>query len=298
MREKTIKVAIIIINYNGENDTIQCISSLDKHLEPCQDGIVYYIALLDNASSEPFDKEKLKQFRHNIYFYQSESNLGFAGGNNLAIKLITKAVDGIDYYLLLNNDTVLVDDSISNLVKKTDESSFSISGLVNYYYDNPDQCWQAGAFFRPNCIKGKEIQPLSDCDLFFTEVDTVPGSSLLVKKSVIDAIGLLDERYFAYYEEVELCERARRAHYNVAFLNGTRLLHKVGRASTSYYKHYLRTRNTLLLYSDYYPSLMGIARLRVLFRTIKCLLRTGKIYGYLRAYHSGVNDFHNKKFGK
>lgn len=298
MSNKKLKIAIIIINYNGTEDTIQCLLSIDSYLSPTDDVAEYYVALLDNASTKSFPVEFLNGLKHRIFFYKSNENLGFAGGNNLAIKLISEDIENIDYYMLLNNDTVIVDNSISKLVKATKDSDFAITGIINYYYDKPDKCWQAGSTLRPKCIKGKSIHPESTTTTFFTEVESIPGSSFLIKKSVTDIIGLLDERYFAYYEELELCERARRANFRIAFLNGTRLLHKVGRASSSYYKHYLRTRNTLLLFSEYYPSMMIMAKLRILFRTIACQLRTGKVIKYYRAYHSGIKDFNNKKFGK
>lgn len=289
-------IAIIIINYNGTQDTLECLASLNKWLPNAKD-IHFEVALLDNHSSEAFPVEQISQGGIRIHFYQSDENLGFAGGNNLAIRLISKDISPIDYYFLLNNDTVLVDDSLVRLVSATENSDYGITGIVNYFYDQPEECWQAGSLVRPRCLSGKEVRPSSKQDGRFVDVDTVPGSSLLIKKEVVDKVGLLDERFFAYYEELDWCLRAKENDFKVSFLEGTRLLHKVGRSSPSAFKHYLRTRNTLLLYKLHYRKLMIVARLRVLLRTIVSVFKC-RDKALWTAYVDGVNDYKRGYFGK
>ena len=289
-------VAIIIINYNGTQDTLECLSSLNKWL-PEADDIHFEVALLDNHSSEAFPVEQIPKGGIRIHFYQSDENLGFAGGNNLAMQLISKDICQIDYYFLLNNDTVLVDDSLLRLVRATKQSRYGVTGIVNYYFSHPEECWQAGSFVRANRLSGAEVDPKVKPDGEFVEVDSVPGSSLLIKKEVTDKIGLLDERFFAYYEELDWCLRAKEADYRVAFLTGTKLLHKVGRSSTSVFKHYLRTRNTLLLYSIHFKRWLPVARLRVFLRTAKESLKFGN-RGLWKAYSDGIKDYRSGTFGK
>ncbi len=291
-----INVAIIIINYNGADDTLECLSSLNQYLKN-EDDIRFEIALLDNHSKEPIPPQTLPAIGIPIHYYQSDDNLGFAGGNNLAIRNINKEIDHIDYYFLLNNDTVFVDDSLTRLVKATTGSSYDITGLVNYYYDQPNECWQAGSFVRPMQLTGKEVDPLKYQNGSFVEVDTVPGSSLLISTKVTDAIGLLDDNFFAYYEELDWCLRAKEKGYKVAFLSGTKILHKVGRSSTSFFKHYLRTRNTLLLYSKHYNEHAIIARLRVFLRTLSGVIRW-KNTNLWKAYVAGIKDYKSGKYGK
>lgn len=291
-----INVAIIIINYNGTEDTLECLSSLNQYLKN-EENLRFEIALLDNHSKEPISPKSLPTSGIPIHYYQSDDNLGFAGGNNLAIRNISKEIDHIDYYFLLNNDTVLVDDSLIRLLKATTGSSYDITGLVNYYYDQPNECWQAGSFVRPMQLTGKEVNPLKYQNGSFVEVDTVPGSSLLISTKVIDTIGLLDDNFFAYYEELDWCLRAKEKGYKVAFLSGTKILHKVGRSSTSFFKHYLRTRNTLLLYSKHYGEFTIIARFRVFLRTISGIIRW-KDKNLWKAYVKGIKDFESRKYGK
>ena len=290
-----ITVAIIIINYNGKKDTLECLSSIGVHLHNSE-RLRFEIALLDNHSTEPISEDDLPNMGCRIHYFRSEYNSGFAGGNNMAIELIKQRVKSIDYYFLLNNDTVLVDNSLVRLVESTVSSDYAITGLVNYYYSNPEECWQAGTLVRPHRLSGKSVMP-TGTDCLFSEVDSVPGSSLLIRSRVADEIGLLDERYFAYYEELDWCLRAKENGYKVAFLNGTRLLHKVGKSSPSQTKHYLRTRNTLLLYSLHYDRWLFIAKLRILLRTLKCIVKE-KNTKYWQSYMVGIKDYNKSHFGK
>jgi GT2 family glycosyltransferase len=117
----------------------------------------------------------------------------------------------------------------------------------------------------------------------------------MIKKDALEDIGLLDERFFAYYEEVELCARAKQKGYKVAFLSGTKILHKVGRASTSFFKHYLRTRNTLLLYRLHYSNNMYMGYIRVFIRTIKCSVSNLQLF-YWSSFVKGIRDYKKKQF--
>ena len=288
-----IKVAIIIINYNGNEDTIACLASLEKHTNSIPE-IKYDIILVDNASINPLTNADLSGYKINIFYYKSSANLGFAGGNNFGISSYNNDGNNADYYLLLNNDTEIIDNSLDRLVMSSNSTSYAITGLVNYYYDNPSEVWQAGSMFMAYSLRSREVKPANKN--VFVKVDDVPGSSMLIRKDIIDKIGLLDERFFAYYEEVEFCARARSKGAKIAFLDGTRILHKVGRSSTSAFKHYLRTRNTLLLYHIHYRHLMLIAFLRVFLRTLILSIHAADKKIYWRAMWRGIEDYCKKNF--
>lgn len=284
-------IAIVIVNYNGNNDTLECLESIDRYCKE-NDFTVY---LVDNASKAPISDSELKKFNVHIKYIQSGKNLGFAGGNNLAVSGIK--LGDFDYVFLLNNDTVLLDDSVDRLVKKIEITPNIIGGIVNYYYDNPEEMWQAGSDTVAKKLKSKErkdFDVLSE-DMIF--VDSIPGSSMMIPRKIIEEIGLFDERYFAYYEEVDFCERAKESGYQVAFLPNTRLLHKVGRASTSRMKHYLRTRNTLLFYSLHYKQYMFVAYLRVILRTIRDIVNSKFKIDYFSPAIKGIIDYRRGLFG-
>ena len=284
-------IAIVIVNYNGNNDTLECLESIDRY---CKEND-YTVYLVDNASKAPISDSELKKFNVHIKYIQSGKNLGFAGGNNLAVSGIK--LGDFDYVFLLNNDTVLLDDSVDRLVKKIEITPNIIGGIVNYYYDNPEEMWQAGSDTVAKKLKSKErkdFDVLSE-DMIF--VDSIPGSSMMIPRKIIEEIGLFDERYFAYYEEVDFCERAKESGYQVAFLPNTRLLHKVGRASTSRMKHYLRTRNTLLFYSLHYKQYMFVAYLRVILRTIRDIVNSKFKIDYFCPAIKGIIDYRRGLFG-
>lgn len=286
------KIAVIIINYNGNEDTMQCLESIERYCM-CH---CYSVILIDNASQHPIDDRELSRFKITIHYLKCPNNLGFSGGNNLAVDFIINNKLKFDYLLLLNNDTVIVDDSIDRLLTHLEEGEAEIGGLVNYYYDNPVEIWQAGSLIRASKLSGKERRDFNPSSYKLIYVDVVPGSSLLIKYDVVEKIGLFDDRYFAYYEEVDFCIRAKENGYRVAFLPNTKILHKVGRSSTSMLKHYLRTRNTLLFYSIHYKQYMILAYFRALLRTIKCIMKSKFDLKYINPFVKGITDYRHGFF--
>ena len=289
--EYNSKVIIVIINYNGNEDTIQCIQSIDTYCKRHN----YTILLVENGSKSPLVESDLSSFDIPIILESSTNNLGFAGGNNLVLNRVK--ISEYDYVFLLNNDTVLIDDSIDQLITALNKHPNTIGGLVNYYYDSPMEVWQAGSYVRATKISGTEKRYVKDNISRLEYVDTIPGSSMAIPTKVIKDIGLFDARYFAYYEEVDFCIRAQKYGYHVAFLTNTKILHKVGRSSSSKLKHYLRSRNTLLLYKKHYGRLMCIAYLRIIMRTARDYINTCFKINYLSPMMKGIKDFKNNIFG-
>ena len=144
--------------------------------------------------------------KYNLTFIRNKINAGFAGGNNLGIKYAIN--DKCDYVLLLNNDTIIINDIIGTFINTILRNpDYGILGLVNYYYKNPVRIWQDGIIL--NKLTGGTKHPrklnkdLIDCDY-------VPGSSIFINVRIIEEIGLLDENYFAYSEEADFCVRAKK----------------------------------------------------------------------------------------
>lgn len=256
-------IAIVILNWNGTRDTIECLNSILRFLTRK----VYKVILIDNNSTE--DIEDLRRYEDEmpLQIIRLKKNIGFAAGNNVGIYKALK--EKFEYIWLLNNDTVLVDDSVYNLVNHLNSTeNIGIGGLVNYYFSDPDLIWQAG--FK-NDLRNGNVHPINnfnpnDNRLYF--VDYVPGSSFLVKREVFEKIGFLDYKYFAYFEENDFCVRAKRSGYQIAFLQNSKILHKVGRSSENHLKIYLRTRNRLLFYFKY------SGRINFLYIFIKYSLKT------------------------
>lgn len=286
-------IGLILINYNGLNDTKECLKSINKfysHLNKLQ------IILVDNNSYVPLKDSYLDNLNLNIIHIKNHINEGFTGGNNIGIKKAIEA--GCEYIALINNDTVFVDDSLLKVVNCFEDNfNIGIIGIINYYYSNPELIWQAG--FRSNLFLGysKKIKT-NNSTMNIVPVDYVPGSSIVIRKSVFEENGFLDERYFAYFEEYDFCIRAKKKKINIGFLNGTKILHKVGKSSTSPIKLYFRTRNKLLFFHKHGSALgFVIAFTAHAIISIKRIVFSKNDKGKLiKAFLLGFKDYYNEHF--
>lgn len=240
---KNPTVAIIILNWNGKDDTIECLESL-KHITYPN----YEILLVDNGSTDG----SVGCFRERypgMEIIENGTNLGFAEGNNVGIR---RAMDeGADYVLLLNNDTVVDLEFLGELVKVAEgDERIGIVGPKICYYDNPTIVWSVGGkinFFTSSI--GNYGDGIVQTNFTGVEnVDYVSGCALLIKNEVIMNIGLLDKDYFLYFEETDWNVRAHNHGYISVVNRDTRILHKSG-ASVKKVKdsnYYYFARNTLL----------------------------------------------------
>ena len=236
------KVSIIILNFNGLEDTVDCLESLKKITYPN-----YEVIVVDNGSKVN-EAEILKEmYRDYIHAIRNDRNYGFAGGNNIGIK---RALDGrADYVLLLNNDTVVDESFLSELVKVCEnDRRIGIVGPKVYFYDKPDVISSAGA--KIDFYRG-EFPPIGENEVDYgqydkvRDVDYVSGCALMVKKEVVERVGFLDPRYFLYTEEVDYAVRVRKAGFNIVFVPKAKIWHKIGRSSDDLQKLYYRLRNKL-----------------------------------------------------
>lgn len=223
------KVTILILNWNGKEDTIECLESL-RHINYPN----YDILLVDNGSIDG----SVKCFREtypDLEIIENGENLGFAEGNNVGIR---KAMDnGKDYMLLLNNDTVVDCGFLGELVEVAEsDSKIGIVGPKIYYYDyngRKDVIWSAGGKInlitgKTSHINGQKIDDESLCKP--TKVDYISGCAFLVKKDVFDKIGLLDPEYFAYFEEADFCVRASKI-FECVYVPQGKIWHKVSKST-------------------------------------------------------------------
>jgi GT2 family glycosyltransferase len=238
-------VVIIILNWNGVDDTLDCIESLRQlDYKRCE------IVVVDNGSTDGSVPTLRRRFPE-VGLIEMNENLGYTGGNNVGLRYALAR--GADYALLLNNDTEVAPDFLRRLVEAAESDPIiGIAGATIYYHERPDVIWSAGGAIDwrrgSTCMVGLN-EP--DKGQFGTEprtVDFVTGCVLLVRRGVIEQVGLLDERFFAYYEEGEWCVRARRAGFKVVHVPQAKVWHKIpldARASSTL-AHYYMTRNRLL----------------------------------------------------
>lgn len=286
---------VVIVNYKGFDDTVECLYSIRRHCDVRDVSVV----LIDNESSEPTGRFDEAAQSLNLTVLQSPINIGFTGACNLGMQI---ALDkGSGFVFLLNNDTVLVDDVISQLrARLSRDNALGILGAANYYYSSPDRLWCAGIKVGKVSGRNWSLSKFStDADDVIL-VDYVPGSSLMIKTEVLREIGLFDDNFFAYLEDTDLCERAIRRQYKVGFLSSSRILHKIGRSSTTPLKEYLRTRNRLYFLRKHLSfGKFLLASVMVGSRVgIKSLLAAVRLDTAVpMSHYAGIVDFYRRKMG-
>lgn len=260
------KLSVIVLNYNNPFDTQECVYSLMK-----SDFESYELILVDNGSTDNSSEifKELKSKFSNLILINNKKNLGFAGGSNDAVKSAR-----CDYILLLNNDTIVKKDFLAGLMKQASEHpDASIFCPKIYFYDRPDTIWFAGGYIDWK-YEGAHIgYGKKDNNAYDTAVSCayVTGCAMLIKKEVINKIGLFDESFFAYQEDVDFCVRARKAGYKCMYIPYPHVWHKVGLTSKkqgrmSPFIRYLGTRNKLTMVRKNYGKMRFFeALLRELF---------------------------------
>jgi len=239
-------VAIIILCYNGVHDTLACLRSLARITYPPEQ---HTIIVVDNGSSDDTVSQVRAAYPH-VVILENRANLGFAAGNNVGLRYALN--NTFAYTLLLNNDTEVDADFLSALVDVAEASpGVGVVGPTIYYYERPDMIWSAGGgidWRRGHSVGYGHGQP--DCGQYAAPgaVAQVSGCALLVKRAALERAGLLDERFFMYYEEIEWCVRVARAGYQILHVPASRVLHKIplnARFDREYLAYYM-TRNRLL----------------------------------------------------
>ncbi|KYD29146.1 glycosyltransferase family 2 protein [Geobacillus sp. B4113_201601] len=233
MKQVTDKdVAIIILNWNAYNDTFECLKSLEHLTYPH-----FHVFLVDNASQDgSFDKlqqdYKDGKFHIPITFIQTGANLGFAGGNNVAIKQAYH--QGYQYFWLLNNDTVVDPNALTPLVETLEnDKQVGIVGSKIYYYGT-NKIWFAGGKVNTWTGKTKHIgikeEDVGQYDQL-REVDYITGCSLGFRREILETVGYMCEDYFLYYEETDWNVRAKLYGWKIKYVPRSLVHHKVSASS-------------------------------------------------------------------
>jgi GT2 family glycosyltransferase len=241
------EIAIIILNWNTYQYTHNCIISLNYN-----NFKNFKIIVVDNGSKDN-SLDLLKNDFENIKFIKNKINLGFSGGNNIGIRYALS--QKFKYIMLLNNDVEVEKDFITPLLKKLKENrnTAAVQPLILNFSDK-STIWNAGGtinnFFGLPLTRHK---PKKSED----KTSWITGCCILIKSEVINEVGLLDENFFAYYEDVDWSIRIKSLKYNLVFVNDSVIYHhgsvssKVnnyfGEGYLSPFAHYLNIRNHLFL---------------------------------------------------
>ncbi|BCX14736.1 MAG: glycosyl transferase [Patescibacteria group bacterium] len=299
------KIFIIILNWNRADDTLACLKSLSSldyfMLDP-------NVVVVDNGSTDnSIDRiSKFEPHNFKLHLIKNNSNFGFAKGNNIGIRYALK--NKADYVMILNNDTLVERKLLLNLVSviKNDKKVGVVSPKIYFAkgfefhkerYKKEDLgrvIWYAGGEIDWQNVMGinRGVDEV-DCGQFdlVEETGFATGCCSLFASYVLEKVGLFDERYFMYFEDVDLSVRIKKAGFKVFYQPDGVVWHKVAQSSGigSGLNDYFISRNRLL-FGFAYASFRTKA---ALFKESVRLLFKGREW-----QKKGVVDFYLGKFGK
>ena len=238
------RVGIVVLNWRRPREVLACLASIEA-----QDYPSYETVVVDNGSANGSVAEIRRQCP-SVWVIENGRNLGFAAGSNRGIDYLMRR--GVDYVLLLNDDATCEPELVSRLIEYAEvDPSIGVLGPTIFYADPPGTIiWSAGGIVdrlgRPRHLRADE--PADGSLPRARDVDYVTGCALLIRRDVIETVGILDERFFAYWEEVEWCARARAAGFRIVYVPAARVWHGLRQhdRETSRFYQYLMTRNRLL----------------------------------------------------
>lgn len=297
-------VVISLLNFNSNKDTLECLQSLK---DIGKKDFKLTIVIVDNGSEEKFDFKNEKIVGLSPIVIRQDKNLGFSGGNNLAIEYAIK--NNADYVLILNNDTYVDRNFLEELLKVAGKEK-SIGIVVPKIYfasgfefhknrylqkDLGKIFWYAGGKMDWANINGyhRGVDEIDNKQYdVIEETEIATGCCMLVKKEVFEKVGLFEDKYFLYYEDSDLCMRARKKGYKILYVPKSVVWHKNAGSSGgsgSQLQDYYITRNRLLFGFKFAPIRSRIA----LFRESIKLFFNGRKW-----QKRAVVDFYLKKLGK
>ncbi len=276
-------ISIILVNYESAKLTKMCLKSLQQLQTK---DFAYSVIVVDNASQEALTlPASLKA--DNVSVIRSESNLGFTGGNNLGITYAAEQHDP-DYICLLNNDTTVDPNFLTELHQSLEAKE--TGGLVspkiyfapgyeyhNQAYDKSDRgrvIWYGGGSIDwPNLIAFHQgVDEIDRGHLDLTRsVDFCTGCCILISREVLETTGLLDDKFFLYYEDADLSIRARKKGFNVLYCPQAKIWHHNGGSSGgagSSLHIYYQTRNRVFLSLRHGSWRVKLTTLRYVLRTL------------------------------
>lgn len=285
-RSEWPEVAIIVLNWNNYEDTAECLKSIEKVKYPN-----YQVIVADNGSTDGSGKRLESEFDWCTFLFIDE-NLGFSGGNNVAISHALE--NNYDYVLLLNNDTIVAPNFLNPLVKTAEGHGENtlVSGLI--YEHGTSDIWYAGGKFSPTLVKGTfRTEPKSNGTY---EVGKITGALALIPASFAERFDVLNDDYFVGTEDAELGWLARSNGGKILLNPDSEVSHKTSstRGMDNKFTHYNNSFNRLAFSSNNHD--LYRKTLFILFFTTTLamkIIRWAPLrkYGLIHSSLLGVYDF-------
>jgi GT2 family glycosyltransferase len=244
-------VYIIILNWNGLKDTLECLESVYALDYPN-----FKVVVVDNGSTHDLPDSIIRTYPQ-VVLIKNDENLGFTGGNNVGMRYAMEA--GAEYLWLLNNDTIVERDCLSKIINLAESSDYigMVSPII-CYLDNPDMSQFAGSYFdwkSFSIVYTNDEAEVGSKSKNGKEV-CLWGTALLIKRSVIETIGFLKEEYFAYWEDTEYSLRVLKHGFQNVVCRETKIYHRAKMIEREYwargnYFFYYMSRNLMLMVMEY-----------------------------------------------
>jgi len=249
-------VSVILVNWNGKEDTIECLNSLTGSDYP-----YFEVIVVDNGSNDN-SPQIIKENFPKVILLAQKNNVGFAEGNNIGMR----AASG-QYFFLLNSDTVVEKTTISELVKVmvNDGTVGSCAPKVLFYHRHDIIECAGGCVDNVGFCYARPMAPQIDRGQFSKQEEVFMASAgfMLLNRTVVDKEGFFDSSLFFGYEELEMAFKVRESGYKAMFVPTSRLFHKRHRSYSSDFtvqptpfKMYRNTRNRIKLVVKYFPFSM------------------------------------------
>jgi len=240
-------VAVIVLNWNGLDDTMRCLASLDEVSWPDLN-----IVVIDNGSRlSPV--EAIAERWPRVDVVRLPANKGYAGGNNVGFE--RALAQGAEFVWVLNNDTRVDPEALAHMVASAQRNvEAGVIGSKVLRGDHPDSIWVAwGRVTWRQSLIGLVGENAPDDGSFDGEhrVEWLPGCSLLFRRRALEEVGVFDENFFAYHEDVDWAARARAMSWDCVYCGSARVWHYVhgssgGASHFGGFRKYLSARNSVL----------------------------------------------------
>jgi hypothetical protein len=239
------RVLVIVLNWNGADDTLACLASLAAVDAPAFDTLV-----IDNGSRQSVAPAVRQRFPH-VRCVELPTNVGYAAGNNVGLNCAR--AEGYEFAYVLNNDTVVDRGFLRVALAAASAPRVAAVGGKVLAFDDPSRLWMTygSVNYRQSLIHlagwGERDRGQYDTD---RDVEWVPGCALLLSCAALADVGLFDERFFAYHEDVDWCTSARERGWRIRFAPGSVVRHRgnqtLGGPAYASPRKYLSARSTVL----------------------------------------------------
>ena len=289
------RVCIVTLNFHGLADTLECLESLRHDTYPNKE-----IVVVENGSADD-SAARIREAFPDVTVIETSINLGFTGGNNLGLK--HAHATNAKYIYWLNNDTTSEPNAITHLVVAAEANPrYGILTPLIHYFDRKDEPWFAGSSM--NLSRGIAVHDnCGGMDVSPMPVPWISGCAMLGDVQLLTDLGGFDDRFFLYWEDVDLSLRVDQKGRDLGLVRMSRIYHKVSRTASANpgASRYYYVRNNLLLVHLHRAAAGRCATVRVMLDRLREGVResrNARNWQSLRRTFKAIIDYSLTRFGK